>query len=184
MVESAFTSGETPFFTMPKIFNGKVVLSAPVVKKLMTTSSNDIVNANMPPDMTPGIIIGSVTRINVLNSFAPKSLAASSMEESKPDILERTVITTKGIEKVICDRMSVSIPVSMFSEEKNISNAIPKTISGITIGIYSVLLNNDFNLDSILYNPTAHIVPITTDTKVDTEATIIVFEKALINCLF
>ena len=40
-VDNAFTSGVTPVFTIEKIFNGKVVLPGPLVKKLITTSSID-----------------------------------------------------------------------------------------------------------------------------------------------
>ena len=94
------TSGDTPFLTIPRILIGSVMLSGPVVKKLTTTSSSDIVSASMAPDKTPGRIIGSVTLRKILQSFAPRSLAASSTEGSKPASLDRTVITTKGMENV------------------------------------------------------------------------------------
>ena len=123
-VDKAFTSGETPFRTIPKIFNGNVVLFGPAVKKLTTTSSNDMVSASIPPDITPGAIIGNVTLIKVWNSFAPKSLAASSIDLSKPDKRARTVITTKGMEKVICEMIKVIIFIFTLMLVKNINNAI------------------------------------------------------------
>ena len=55
---------------------------------------------------------------------------------------------------------------------------IPKTISGITTGIYNKLLINPLPLKSYLYNPIAARVPITVDTTVLVTATIKVFFRA------
>ena len=50
----------------------------------ITTSSNEVINANKAPEITPGFIIGSVTRKKVFNRLAPKLIAACSREWSKP----------------------------------------------------------------------------------------------------
>ena len=45
--------------------------------------------------MMPGRISGNVTFQNVVHSFAPRSIAASSRWRGKPDSRARTVTTTK-----------------------------------------------------------------------------------------
>jgi hypothetical protein len=69
-------------------------------------------------------------------------------------------------------------PKSIFISEKNESNEIPKTISGITTGTYNTLSITLLPLKLYLYIPTAAIVPIIPETKVLKKATIIVFFKA------
>ena len=52
------------------------------------------------PAKIPGASIGSVTRLSVCHSFAPRSIAASSIERSKSAILARSVMITKGRQNV------------------------------------------------------------------------------------
>ena len=61
MVDNALTSGETPCFTISKIFKGKVIEPGPLQKKLMTISSSDKDMESIAPEITPGIINGKVT---------------------------------------------------------------------------------------------------------------------------
>ena len=110
-----------------------------MVKKLIITSSKDKVNANNTPDITPGHITGKVTFKKVFNLLAPKSIAASSMDLSNPLSLDLTVITTKGMLNVAWASTKENKPKSIFKSEKNESNEIPKTISGITTGTYNKL---------------------------------------------
>ena len=55
---------------------GIVVLSNPAKNKTTTTSSNEVTNANNPPDITPGKINGNVIFINVFTGLLPKLAAA------------------------------------------------------------------------------------------------------------
>ena len=67
----------------------------PDVKLVITKSSIDRLNASSAAAMTPGRISGKVTLRNVVSSFAPRSIAASSRWVGKPDSRARTVTTTK-----------------------------------------------------------------------------------------
>ena len=87
---------------------GIVVLSSPAKNNTTTTSSKDVTNAKRPPDITPGKISGRVIFINVLTGLLPKLAAALVTLWSKPDKVAVTVITTKGVPKIICAR---TIPV-------------------------------------------------------------------------
>ena len=55
------------------------------MKKLTTTSSNDIVSANMPPETTPGANRGNVTHIKInarknINSAITKTSSGITIE--------------------------------------------------------------------------------------------------------
>ena len=84
------------------ICTGIVVFSKPARNKTTTTSSNEVTNANNPPDITPGNINGRVIFINVFTGLLPKLEAALVTLWSKPDNVAVTVITTKGVPKIIC----------------------------------------------------------------------------------
>ena len=77
MVDTAFISGVTPIFIIEYIARGKVLELVPAVKNVITKSSIDSVNAINPPAITPGKIVGSKIKKNVLKLLAPRSLAAS-----------------------------------------------------------------------------------------------------------
>ena len=77
-------------------------------------------SANIAPDSTPGMIVGSVTRQNVVSSLAPRSMAASSMALSYPCRRALTTSATNGILKAICDKVMVVNPkVKFYHHEKN-----------------------------------------------------------------
>jgi hypothetical protein len=135
MLVRAYTSGVTPVFVSSMTLSGKVLLPGPVVKKLMIISSIDKVNAKNAPDITPGMIIGKVTVKKVLNLFAPRSMAASSTDLSKPANLAFTVNTTKGMLKVACAMIKETNPIGTLEILKIASKEIPSTISGMTTGI-------------------------------------------------
>ena len=62
MVESAYMSGLTLFFIIEYMCIVRVSKLAPLVKLLITKSSNESVNAMMNPVIIPGAMHGSSTR--------------------------------------------------------------------------------------------------------------------------
>ena len=63
---------------------GRVLVCAPVTKKLITTSSSDMAKASSDPDRMAGAISGRVMSKNIRISLAPRSRAASPIERSIP----------------------------------------------------------------------------------------------------
>ena len=78
---------------------GRVVDPGPVVKKVMTKSSNERVKASKAPASTPGRIIGKVTRLNVIHSFALQEMRI------KQDVIPGTTIQVWFVPKVTTDEM-------------------------------------------------------------------------------
>ena len=78
-----------------------VVFSNPAKNRTTITSSNDVTNANSAPEITPGVIKGSVTFINVFTGLLPRLAAALVTLWSKPLNVAVTVITTNGVPKII-----------------------------------------------------------------------------------
>ena len=76
-VETALIVGLTPRRAMEKMVIDRFATPEPVVKKLMTKSSMDRVNASSKPVMIPGMISGRITFLNAYHGVAPKSKAAS-----------------------------------------------------------------------------------------------------------
>ena len=70
------------------------VFVVPDTKFVITKSSMDRENARSAAAITPGKMSGNVTRQNVVHSFAPRSIAASSSLRSKPARRAFTVTTT------------------------------------------------------------------------------------------
>lgn len=136
MVQRAFISGDSPNLSIENIFIGRVVLAGPDTKKFIITSSKDNIKAIMAPAAMPGNIFGSTIVKNTFSLLAPKSIAASSMEESNPEILALTIINTKGILKVAWENTSVPIPNDILSCVKYTRSAIPIIISGIIMVIF------------------------------------------------
>ena len=62
---------------------------------MITKSSIERLNASSAAATMPGRISGKVTFQNVVSSFAPRSIAASSRRRSKPGRRALTVTTTK-----------------------------------------------------------------------------------------
>ena len=123
------------------IWIGIVVFSKPAKNNTTTTSSNEVTKANNAPEITPGIIKGSVIFINVFTGLLPKLAAARVTLWSKPDKVAVTVITTNGVPKIICDKL---IPVWVaanptYAIKKNI--AVPEIINGTIIGEINKAMN-------------------------------------------
>src|SRR5690606_24780392 len=77
-VDAALATGVTEKRTIEYTLTGKVTVSGPEVKKVMTKSSSDRVNASSAPATTPGRMYGRITLRNVCHSLAPRSRDASS----------------------------------------------------------------------------------------------------------
>ena len=110
--------------------------------KTTTTSSNEVTNANNPPEITPGKIKGKVIFIKVFTGSLPKLAAARVTLWSKPDKVAVTVITTKGVPNII---WANTIPVWVaakpaFAIKKKI--ATPDIINGTIIGDIKVAIIN------------------------------------------
>ena len=84
MVASALISGRSPSLIQEKISIGSVFAPGPVTKLAITRSSSDKVNAYNHPANIPGAKMGNVISVSTLNGFAPKSLAASSIDSFIP----------------------------------------------------------------------------------------------------
>ena len=134
MVDSALISGLTPTFIIEYTLTGSVVDEAPDIKKLIITSSNDIINASAAPEIIPGSNSGTVMCKKACQRVAPKSLADSSKLLGRLFSLADTTIITKGTQKEKCDKINVVIPNFKPSIEKICKNAIPTIISGVKTG--------------------------------------------------
>src|SRR6266511_3266983 len=77
----------------PQTKSGKVT-TEPEFRYVITKSSTESANARSAAARMPGAINGSVTRVNVVHSLAPRSMAASSRWRSKPTSRAFTVTTT------------------------------------------------------------------------------------------
>jgi hypothetical protein len=80
ITDNAFIFGVMPVFNCVYILIGKVFVSAPVTKILITTSSNDMAKDKSIPDIIAGDIRGNVISQNALAPEAPRSLAASTKD--------------------------------------------------------------------------------------------------------
>src|SRR6478609_284206 len=76
------------------------VLVVPETKLVTTKSSIERLNESSAAAMIPGRINGKVTFQNVVSSFAPRSIAASSSRRSKPARRAFTVTTTKLMQNI------------------------------------------------------------------------------------
>ena len=122
------------------IWIGIVVLSKPAKNNTTTTSSKDVTNANKAPEITPGKINGKVIFINVLTGSLPRLDAALVTLWSNPVNVAVTVMTTKGVPKIMCAN---TIPVCVaanptFAIKKKI--ATPEMIKGTIIGEIKVAI--------------------------------------------
>ena len=88
------------------IWRGMVRCSKPAKKNTTTTSSNDVMKANSPPEMTPGRIRGMVILKKVRGGGAPRPAAARTRVWSKPTRVAVTVITTNGVPSAVWARIS------------------------------------------------------------------------------
>lgn len=140
-VDKALISGDTPIFTDAYIFMGSVTQFGPARKSVITTSSREMENANTAPDTTPGIMTGNVTLKNVWMGFAPKSIDASSIEQSKSNNLVRTVIYIYGNVKTTCPPITAYMPFGKCSSDTRHMSATPNTTPGTISGIYMLVFS-------------------------------------------
>ena len=81
------------------------------------------------------MISGSVTFWNVVHSFAPRSIAASSRWRSKPISRALTVTTAKLMQNITCAIRIVQKPNGTNVKcRKSVSSEAPSTISGVESG--------------------------------------------------
>src|SRR4030088_1870330 len=110
MVASALTSGLTPSRTLEKMTMGNVLEPGPATNCEITTSSQDKVKASSQPETSAGTMSGSVIRKNTFAGRAPRSMAASSSDSSKPTRRDCTTTVTYARQKVMCASVIVTGP--------------------------------------------------------------------------
>src|SRR5215469_15019291 len=123
------TCGGMPIRVTPYTQTGNGT-AVPLTKLEVTKSSIDNANAISAPAMIPGKISGRVTFWNVTQALAPRSLAASSTDRSKPAIRARTVTVTNAMLNVTWASSSVTKPRGKLSVTNSPSIDAPSTISG------------------------------------------------------
>ena len=160
------------------IWIGIVVLSSPAKNNTTTTSSKEVTNANNAPEITPGRINGKVIFIKVFTGLLPRLAAALVTLWSKPVNVAVTVITTKGVPRIIC---AIIIPVWVaakptFAMKKNI--ATPEIINGTINGKINKAINAPLYGICLLLKPNAATVPRTVAPIVAKNAIIILFFAA------
>ena len=119
-----------------------VVWPGPAKNNITTTSSKEVTKAKSAPEITPGKIRGRVILKKVFTGVLPKLEAALVMLWSNPVKVAVTVITTKGVPKIMCAKI---IPGKVeakpiFATKKNIAD--PDIISGTIIGEIRTLIIN------------------------------------------
>ncbi len=134
IVAAARIVGLISFRIPDHICLGSVYCSGPPTKRTITTSSNEVIKAKRPPEITPGAIRGAWIFKKFLIGEPPRLDPARSKLLSNPDSDAVTVITTKGIPKMVCAIMSPgSVATRLtFAKKKNIPDAV--IISGTIIG--------------------------------------------------
>ena len=84
------------------ICQGSVFWPADPTKRTTTTSSKEVINANNPPDITPGKIKGIWILKKVRTGPAPIFAAARVKDLSKPTSVAVTVMITNGTPRTAC----------------------------------------------------------------------------------
>ena len=107
------------------ICHGSVCCFADPTKRTTTTSSNDVMNANKPPEITPGRIRGICTRKNVVTGFAPMLAAARVNELSNPTSVAVTVIITKGTPNTAWAKITFTYPTKDWFRPSVASSQLP-----------------------------------------------------------
>ena len=80
----------------------------------------------------PGEITGSITRVNICQLLAPKSLAEATSERFISCSLGNTIKTTIGMLNAMCDKSTEVKPSEKPITVKRIKNAAPIITSGET----------------------------------------------------
>src|ERR1700736_4243847 len=110
MVARALTSGLTPSRTLEKMTMGSVLEPGPATNCEITRSSHDRVKASNQPDTSAGTINGSVILKKTFAGRAPRSMAASSSDSSKPTSRDCTTTVTYAMQNVMCASVIVTAP--------------------------------------------------------------------------
>ena len=157
---------------------GTVVWPGPAKNKTTTTSSKDVTNANNAPEITPGVINGSITLKKVLVGVLPRLEAALVRLWSNPIKVAVTVITTNGVPRIICD---IIIPIKeednpTLAKKKN--RAEPDIINGTIIGDIKMLITKALYGIYFELNPSAARVPKIVAPIVEKKAIIKLFLNA------
>ncbi len=108
----------------------------PALKYVTTKSSIEIAKQSASEARMAGAISGSVTLVNVVSSFAPRSIAASSRWRSNPIRRAFTVTTAKLMQNMMCAIRIVQKPnvMKLVMFRKSVSSEAPRTISGVESG--------------------------------------------------
>ena len=133
IVAAARIVGLISFLIPDHICLGRVYL-VPPTKRTITTSSNEVMKAKRDPEITPGAINGACILKKFLSGDPPKVAAARRRLLSKPAREAVTVITTKGIPKIVWATINPGMVATRFNfaKKKNIPAAV--MISGTIIG--------------------------------------------------
>ncbi len=102
--EIAVNVGSISKRTVSHIRFGRVVASGPPTKIAMTTSSNEIRNANAAAEVIVALIEGKVTYQSERQKSAPRLRAASSIAGSVVRNAPRTITITRGVAMTVCPR--------------------------------------------------------------------------------
>src|SRR5580704_11585333 len=116
------------------MISGSVLDPDPATNEVITKSSNDKMNVSSAAEMIPGKSSGTVTFQNAVISSAPSVMAASSSVSSIPASRANTTTTTNEIENATCAMVIVPSPNGTRKNTNKMSNDIPVTISGVTMG--------------------------------------------------
>ena len=132
---TTFTCGGTATRAMPQTKTGNVCVG-PALRYVMTKSSMESAKPSSAAAIMAGAISGSVILRNVVTSFAPRSMAASSRCRSNPIRRAFTVTTTKLTMNITCAMKIVQKPSwkTPLVLRNNVRRDAPSTISGAAIG--------------------------------------------------
>ena len=147
----------------------------------MTTSSKEVIKAKRAPDITPGAMSGACILKKFRSGEPPKLEAARIRLLSKPASEAVTVITTKGMPKIVCAIISPGSVATRFTLAKKKKVPAAVMIRGTIIGeIMSAMIKR---LKGIcrLDKPSAPSVPNTLAKKVANTAMIALFLKPIIH---
>ena len=97
MTERAATAASAEFSTYLSTCTGRVGRPDSATNSEITASSKETMKAMTPPAITPGWMIGSVTRRNTVQESAPRMRAAASQEVSVVARLINVVLMTNGM---------------------------------------------------------------------------------------
>ena len=132
-VASTLIWGESSVRDAPKMRSGNVS-TEPELKNVTMKSSMDRAKLSSPAARIPGVISGSVTRLNVRHGDAPRSMAASSSVQSKPRIRALMVRATNEVQKRMWAMRIVPKPRATPRLMNSVASDEPITTSGVVMG--------------------------------------------------